>query len=211
MLSFSEQYLVARRTRKRYPTRQIGARGADGLCRAFTVPARPDVRWCGDLTEIPTHEGKLQLAPVLDLHSGAASGRHGQLPRRGASPRGVVRGDCGARRSGGRGAVYIDQGSEYTANDSWAAWTKVEAARRRCPPPTPRQATGTLSSLIDRYRDRSATDPRPPLTMEPLRPLIDQQHGQPHSAARHTRGAQPTDHYKPVSAVSADCHASKTG
>jgi transposase InsO family protein len=27
------------------------------------------VRWCGDLTEIPTDEGVLYLAAILDLHS----------------------------------------------------------------------------------------------------------------------------------------------
>ena len=27
------------------------------------------MKWCGDITEIPTDEGKLYLASVLDLHS----------------------------------------------------------------------------------------------------------------------------------------------
>jgi putative transposase len=27
------------------------------------------VKWCGDITEIPTDEGKLYLASLLDLHS----------------------------------------------------------------------------------------------------------------------------------------------
>jgi transposase InsO family protein len=27
------------------------------------------VKWCGDITEIPTDEGKLYFASVLDLHS----------------------------------------------------------------------------------------------------------------------------------------------
>jgi putative transposase len=27
----------------------------------------PNVKWCGDMTEIPTGEGKLYLATVLDL------------------------------------------------------------------------------------------------------------------------------------------------
>lgn len=40
-----------------------------------------DQRWCGDLTEIPTDDGKLYLATVLDLASGrlpgfAMSGHH---------------------------------------------------------------------------------------------------------------------------------------
>jgi putative transposase len=40
----------------------------DLLHRDFTAPA-PNVTWCGDITEIPTDEGKLFLASVLDLHS----------------------------------------------------------------------------------------------------------------------------------------------
>ncbi len=40
----------------------------DLLKRDFTAPA-PKVTWCGDITEIPTDEGKLYLASVLDLFS----------------------------------------------------------------------------------------------------------------------------------------------
>ena len=40
----------------------------DLVNRDFTAPA-PNVKWCGDLTEIPTEEGKLYFASVLDLHS----------------------------------------------------------------------------------------------------------------------------------------------
>ena len=40
----------------------------DLLHRDFTAPA-PNVKWCGDMTEIPTDEGKLYLATVLDLYS----------------------------------------------------------------------------------------------------------------------------------------------
>jgi putative transposase len=40
----------------------------DLLKRDFTAPA-PNVKWCGDITEIPTEEGKLYLATVLDLFS----------------------------------------------------------------------------------------------------------------------------------------------
>src|SRR5207248_1267967 len=47
--------------------------------RDFSAEA-PDQRWCGDLTEIPTDEGKLYLATVLDLGSrrlpGFALGEH---------------------------------------------------------------------------------------------------------------------------------------
>jgi putative transposase len=40
----------------------------DLLKRDFTAPA-PNLKWCGDITEIPTDEGKLYLATVLDLFS----------------------------------------------------------------------------------------------------------------------------------------------
>jgi putative transposase len=68
----AEQDLVARRKRTRRGTTRpdkSARKAPDGLHRDFAPPARPDVHWCGDLTEIPTDEGKLQLAAVLDLHS----------------------------------------------------------------------------------------------------------------------------------------------
>jgi len=40
----------------------------DQVCRDFST-GPVDQRWCGDLTEIPTDEGKLYLATVLDLGS----------------------------------------------------------------------------------------------------------------------------------------------
>ena len=40
----------------------------DLVKRDFTAP-KIDAKWCGDLTEVPTDEGKLYLAAVLDLGS----------------------------------------------------------------------------------------------------------------------------------------------
>jgi putative transposase len=40
----------------------------DLLKRDFTAGA-PNIKWCGDMTEIPTDEGKLYMASVLDLFS----------------------------------------------------------------------------------------------------------------------------------------------
>ena len=40
----------------------------DLVRRDYTAPA-PDRKWCGDITEIPTDEGKLYLATTLDLFS----------------------------------------------------------------------------------------------------------------------------------------------
>jgi putative transposase len=79
----AEQHLVARRKRRRRSLTKAdrSARKApDALQRDFTPPQQPNVRWCGDLKEIPTDEGKLDLAAVLDLHSrrclGFAMGAH---------------------------------------------------------------------------------------------------------------------------------------
>jgi len=79
----AEQDLVARRKRGRRSLTKAdrSARKApDSLGRDFTPPNRPDVRWCGDLTEIPNDEGKFYLAATLDLHSrrcvGFAMGAH---------------------------------------------------------------------------------------------------------------------------------------
>ncbi len=44
------------------------AKFPDLLQRDFTALA-PNLKWCGDITEIPTDEGKLYLASVLDLFS----------------------------------------------------------------------------------------------------------------------------------------------
>ena len=69
----AEQGLMARHTRKRRGTTKpdkSARKAPEGLRRDFTAPSAPDVHWCGDLTEIPTDEGKLHLtAAVLDLHS----------------------------------------------------------------------------------------------------------------------------------------------
>ena len=115
-----EQGLAARRTRRRRGTTRpdkSARKAPDGLRRDFTPPARPDVRWCGDLTEIPTDEGKLQLAAVLDLHSrrcvGFAMGVHhdAELARAALCVAIAVRGGAVA------GVLFhTDQGGEYTGN-----------------------------------------------------------------------------------------------
>jgi putative transposase len=88
----------------------------DLLKRDFTAEA-VDQRWCGDLTEIPTDEGKLYLATVLDLASrrlpGFALGdRHdAPLARAALCMAAAVRG-------GQVGGVvfHSDKGGEYTGN-----------------------------------------------------------------------------------------------
>lgn len=76
-----------------------------------------DVKWCGDLTEIPTGEGKLYLATVEDLASrrlaGFAIGEHhdAELAADALKMAGAVRG------GDVRGVIFhSDKGSEYTAD-----------------------------------------------------------------------------------------------
>jgi transposase InsO family protein len=67
----AEQGLVARSKRRRKGTTRPGRgrwRAADQVRRDFTAE-RINQRWFGDGTEIPTGEGKLYLASVLDIYS----------------------------------------------------------------------------------------------------------------------------------------------
>ena len=68
--SMRRQGLFGRKPkRRRGLTRQDkkAATFPDLLRRDFSSPA-PNRKWCGDITEIPTGEGKLYLATVLDLY-----------------------------------------------------------------------------------------------------------------------------------------------
>lgn len=88
----------------------------DLIKRDFSAEAI-DQRWCGDLTELPTDEGKLYLATVLDLASrrlpGFAMGEHHDAPLARAAL-------CmAAAVRGGRVAGVVfhsDKGSEYTGD-----------------------------------------------------------------------------------------------
>jgi putative transposase len=114
-----EQHLVARpKHRRRSLTKpdRSARKAPDALRRDFRPPERPNVRWCGDLTDIPNDEGRFYLATVLDLHSrrclGFAMGAHhdAELARAALCMAIAVRGGSVA------GVVFhTDQGSEYTA------------------------------------------------------------------------------------------------
>ena len=116
--SMAGQRLVARpKRRRRSLTRadKTARRAPDLLGRDFTAPA-PNVKWCGDLTEIPTAEGKLYLAAVEDLFSRrllgfAMSDRHdAELAVASLRMAAAVRGGSVA------GVIFhTDQGSEYTS------------------------------------------------------------------------------------------------
>jgi transposase InsO family protein len=117
--SMAAQGLVARPKRRyRCLTRPDKAAQPlpDLVKRDFSAGAINE-KWCGDLTEIPTDEGKLYLASVLDMASrripGFALGEHhdaelaaGSLKMAGAIRGGDVKGVI----------FHSDKGSEYTAS-----------------------------------------------------------------------------------------------
>ena len=113
-----EQYLAARRTKKRTGTTRPGKgrwRAPDLVKRDFPA-AQVNTKWYGDGTEIPTGEGKLYLASVLDVASrrilGFALGEHhdAQLAYSALAMAAAVR---GGQVPGV--IMHTDQGSEYTS------------------------------------------------------------------------------------------------
>jgi transposase InsO family protein len=137
-----EQHLAARRKHRRRGTTRPGKgrwRAPDLVKRDFPA-ARLNKKWYGDGTEIPTGEGKLYLASVLDMASrrilGFALGEHhdaqlayGALAMavavRGGQVPGVI--------------MHTDQGSEYTAG----------LVRTACQRLSIRQSMGRPGSALD--------------------------------------------------------------
>jgi transposase InsO family protein len=148
--SMRRQGLMARRIRRRSGlTRQdkTAPKFPDLLKRDFTA-SRPNARWVGDMTEIPTATGKLYLATVIDLYSrrllGAATSSHPDADLACAALRMAV-----AVR-GGRDAIWkeeddqrlvfhTDRGATYTAN----------AFTRLCRQLGIRQSMGRVGSCFD--------------------------------------------------------------
>jgi putative transposase len=132
----AEQRLVARAKRKRRGLTKPDAnrrKAPDLLRRGFSPPAEPDVRWVGDLTEIPTDEGKLYLATVEDLHSrrvvGFALGeRHDAELAKAALCMAIA-----VRGGEVDGVVFhSDQGGEYTGGVFAAACARAGARHAGC-------------------------------------------------------------------------------
>jgi putative transposase len=98
----------------------------DLVRRDFTAPA-PDVKWCGDITEIPTDEGKLYLATALDLFSrwllGYATSAHPDAVLAGHAVKMAV-----AARGGDVAGVifHTDRGSTYTADHFTSLCAKLK-------------------------------------------------------------------------------------
>ena len=129
--SMRRQGLVARRIRRRNGlTKQdkTAPKFGDLLRRDFTAE-RPNARWVGDMTEIPTAAGKLYLATVIDLYSrrllGAATGLHPDAELACAAIKMAVAARGGVDTVNGPGwredkskrvIFHTDRGSTYTAN-----------------------------------------------------------------------------------------------
>jgi transposase InsO family protein len=137
-----EQHLAARRKKKRKATTRPGRgrwRAPDLVKRDFPA-SQLNHKWYGDGTEIPTGEGKLHLASVLDMASRrvlgfALSEHHDAQLAYGALAMAV------AVRGGQVPGVILhtDQGSEYTAG----------LVRQACVRLGVRQSMGRPGSALD--------------------------------------------------------------
>jgi putative transposase len=126
--SMARQGLVARPKRRfRSLTRPDKAAEPlpDLLKRDFSA-SKPDEKWCADLTEIPTDEGKLYLASVLDLAArripGFAMGEHHDAEL----ATGALQMAVAVRGGDVAGVIFhTDKGSEFTASDFAAACDRL--------------------------------------------------------------------------------------
>jgi putative transposase len=111
----------------------------DLLNRDFTAPA-PNLKWCGDITEIPADEGKFYLATALDLFSrrllGYATSAHPDAVLAAQAIKMAV-----ATRGGNvAGTVFhTDRGSTYTADDFTGLCAKLKIT----------QSMGRVGSCFD--------------------------------------------------------------
>jgi transposase InsO family protein len=104
--------------------------------------AAPNRKWCGDITEIPTDEGKLYLASVLDL-----CGRRLLARPMSEHPDAELASDAikmAAAVRGGRAVIagvifHTGRGSTYTANDFTKLCRKIGV----------RQSMGRVGSCFD--------------------------------------------------------------
>ena len=140
--SMARQGLVARPKRRFRCLTRPDKRAVpfpDLINRDFSASA-PNVKWCGDMTEIPTLEGKLYLADVEDLFSrriiGFAIGEHpdAELAKAAIQTAVTIRGGAVA------GVIFhSDRGSTYTA----------DLFTQACDHHKIRQSMGRVGSCLD--------------------------------------------------------------
>src|SRR5207245_1380840 len=140
--SMARQGLVARPKRRfRSLTRpDKAAQPLPDLIKRDFSATRPDEKWCGDLTEIPTDEGKLYLASVLDLAArripGFAMGEHhdaelaaGALKMAAAVRGGDVAGVIFHSDKGSEGG--FERSSQHLDHGGVQRWVSPNSRRRR--------------------------------------------------------------------------------
>jgi putative transposase len=120
--SMSRQGLVARPKKRRKNLTRPDKRAVpfpDLVKRDFTASA-PNIKWVGDMTEIPTEEGKLYLSTAIDLFSrrllGYATSAHPDAELAGETIKMAVAARGGKDRMTGV-IFHSDRGSTYTAHD----------------------------------------------------------------------------------------------
>jgi transposase InsO family protein len=101
----------------------------DLVKRDFTAPTI-NAKWCGDLTEIPTDEGKLYLAAVLDLGSRRVPGFSLSEHHDAEVATAAIQMATATRGGNVAGVVFhSDKGSEFTADLFAAACTRLGITR----------------------------------------------------------------------------------
>jgi putative transposase len=123
--------LVARAKKRRKNLTRPDKRAVpfpDLVQRDFTAP-EPNVIWVGDMTEIPTDEGKLYLSTAIDLFSrrllGYATSSHPDAELAGDTVKMAVAARGGKDRIAGV-IFHSDRGSTYTAHDFTALCRKLD-------------------------------------------------------------------------------------
>ncbi len=119
--SMTRQELVARTKKRRKNLTRPDKRAVpfpDLVKRDFTAPA-PNMKWVGDMTEIPTGEGKLYLSTAIDLFSrrllGYATSCHPDAELAGETIKMAVAARGGRERVAGV-IFHSDRGSTYTSH-----------------------------------------------------------------------------------------------
>jgi putative transposase len=147
--SMARQGLVGRPTRRRFRCLTRPDKAApvppDLVKRDFTAPAI-NLKWCGDLTEIPTDEGQLYLAHVEDLASRRIPGFALSEHHDAAVAIAALQMAAAVRGGDVAGVIFhSDRGSEYTAD-------LFETACRRL---GVRQSMGRVGSCFDNAASES--------------------------------------------------------
>ncbi|WP_423916788.1 IS3 family transposase [Candidatus Poriferisodalis sp.] len=141
--SMARQGLAARRRKRRKGltrAQRAAAAPQDLLGRDFTAAA-PDRRWVGDFKEVPTGEGPVFVATVIDLSSRRVVGFATSNSHPTAELAEAALNMAAAIRGGDVTGVifHTDKGSQYTAGDFAAACERLGAA----------QSTGRVGCALD--------------------------------------------------------------